>query len=84
MRILALVLVLSAIALPCSARTLLKSEPLMLAPYEVVFVAGFLVSGRHGAQGDRRDQGAAPEEGVRRVVRRAGFACGGHALVERI
>ena len=38
MRILALVLVLSAIALPCSARTLLKSEPLMLAPYEVVFV----------------------------------------------
>jgi len=38
MRILALVLVLSAIALPCSARTLLRAEPLMLAPYEVVFV----------------------------------------------
>lgn len=38
MRILASVLILSAIALPCSARTILKSEPLVLAPYEVVFV----------------------------------------------
>ena len=38
MRMLASVLILSAIALPCSARTLLKSEPLVLAPYEVAFV----------------------------------------------
>jgi hypothetical protein len=38
MRVLASVLFLCAIALPCSARTLLKSEPLVLAPYEVVFV----------------------------------------------
>ncbi len=38
MRILAAMLILSAIAMPCSARTILKSEPLVLAPYEVVFV----------------------------------------------
>jgi hypothetical protein len=38
MRILALVLLLSAVALPCSAQTILRSEPLMLAPYEVAFV----------------------------------------------
>ena len=31
-------LVLSAIALPCSAQTILKSEPLVLAPFEVAFV----------------------------------------------
>jgi len=38
MRILGLVLLLSAVALPCSAQTVLRSEPLMLAPYEVAFV----------------------------------------------
>jgi hypothetical protein len=38
MRILALGLVLSTVALPCSAQTILKSEPLVLAPYEVAFV----------------------------------------------
>lgn len=38
MRILALVLLFSAVALPCSAQTVLRSEPLMLAPYEVAFV----------------------------------------------
>jgi hypothetical protein len=38
MRILASVLVLSALALPCAAQTVLKSEPLMLAPYEIAFV----------------------------------------------
>jgi hypothetical protein len=38
MRILALGLVFSAVALPCLARTVLKSEPLILAPYEVAFV----------------------------------------------
>ena len=38
MRIFATMLVLSAIALPCSAQTILKSEPLVLAPYEVAFV----------------------------------------------
>jgi len=38
MRILASVLILSAVALPCSAQTILKSEPLVLAPYEVAFV----------------------------------------------
>ena len=38
MRILASVLILSAVALPCSAQTVLKSEPLSLAPYEVAFV----------------------------------------------
>jgi hypothetical protein len=34
----ALGLVFSAVALPCSAQTILKAEPLVLAPYEVVFV----------------------------------------------
>jgi hypothetical protein len=38
MRILASLLILSAIALPCSAQTILKYEPLVLAPYEVAFV----------------------------------------------
>jgi len=38
MRTLASVLILSAVALPCSAQTVLKSEPLVLAPYEVAFV----------------------------------------------
>ena len=38
MRILASVVILIAMALPCSAQTVLKSEPLALAPYEVAFV----------------------------------------------
>lgn len=38
MRSLTLVLTLSAVALPCSAQTVLKYEPLVLAPYEVAFV----------------------------------------------
>ena len=38
MRILASVLILFSVALPCSAQTILKSEPLALAPYEVAFV----------------------------------------------
>jgi hypothetical protein len=39
MRILVSVVALSGfVALPCSAQTILKSEPLMLAPYEVAFV----------------------------------------------
>ena len=38
MRILALVLVFAAAALPCSAQTILKFEPLLLSPYEVAFV----------------------------------------------
>jgi hypothetical protein len=38
MRILASVLIIFSVALPCSAQTILKSEPLALAPYEVAFV----------------------------------------------
>jgi hypothetical protein len=38
MRILASVLISFSVALPCSAQTILKSEPLALAPYEVAFV----------------------------------------------
>lgn len=38
MRAFALGLILSAAALPCAAQTVLKSEPLMLAPYEIAFV----------------------------------------------
>ncbi len=38
MRVLALGLVLSGLALPCLAQTVLKSEPLVLAPYEIAFV----------------------------------------------
>ena len=38
MRALGIGLILSAVALPCSAQTVLKSEPLVLAPYEVAFV----------------------------------------------
>jgi hypothetical protein len=38
MRALALALIFSAVALPCPAQTILKSEPLALAPYEIAFV----------------------------------------------
>src|SRR4030081_2842403 len=38
MRAIALGLILSAAALPCLAQTVLKSEPLYLAPYEIAFV----------------------------------------------
>lgn len=38
MRNVALGLILSAVSMPCLAQTVLKSEPLILAPYEVVLV----------------------------------------------
>jgi hypothetical protein len=38
MRRYALGLVLFAVASPCLAQTVLKSEPLVLAPYEIAFV----------------------------------------------
>jgi hypothetical protein len=38
MRTLSLAFILSAVALPCLAQTVLKSEPLALAPYEVALV----------------------------------------------
>ena len=38
MRILVLGVVFSAVALPCFGQTILKSEPFILAPYEVAFV----------------------------------------------
>jgi hypothetical protein len=38
MRVFALAFVFCAIALPCAAQTVLKSEPLLLAPYEIAFV----------------------------------------------
>jgi hypothetical protein len=40
MRAFALGLVFSAAAVPCIAQTVLKSEPLVLAPYEIAFVQG--------------------------------------------
>jgi hypothetical protein len=38
MRALFFAFILSALALPCLAQTVLKSEPLALAPYEIAFV----------------------------------------------
>src|SRR3981189_538755 len=38
MRTLLLGLIFSAVALPCLAQTILKSDPLVLAPYEIAFV----------------------------------------------
>lgn len=38
MRVFALGLILSAFSAPCFAQTVLKSEPLILAPYEVAYV----------------------------------------------
>ena len=38
MRVFISALVFCAIASPCPAQTVLKSEPLMLAPYEIAFV----------------------------------------------
>jgi hypothetical protein len=39
MRALLVALVFSAAALPCLAQNVLKSEPLVLAPYEIAYVA---------------------------------------------
>ena len=38
MRVFLLGLVLSAVSMPCIAQTVLKSEPLVLAPYEIAYV----------------------------------------------
>jgi len=38
MRIVVSVLILSALTMPCLAQNVLKSEPLVLAPYEVAYV----------------------------------------------
>ena len=38
MRIFVLGLIFSCVAVPCAAQTVLKSEPLILAPYEIAFV----------------------------------------------
>ena len=38
MRAFALGMIFSAVALPCFAQTVLKTEPLILAPYEIAFV----------------------------------------------
>jgi hypothetical protein len=38
MRVFTLAFVFCAMALPCAAQTVLKAEPLLLAPYEIVFV----------------------------------------------
>jgi hypothetical protein len=38
MRVFTLGLMLSAISAPCFAQTVLKSEPFVLAPYEIAFV----------------------------------------------
>jgi hypothetical protein len=41
MRIILLsVVIFSAAALPCSAQNVLKSEPMVLAPYEIAYVQG--------------------------------------------
>ena len=72
MRAFALGLILSAVSVPCFAQTVLKSEPLALAPYEVAFVQEFLLRRRQGAQGHRGDPRPAPQE----VVRVARFGSG--------
>jgi len=47
MRVFILAFVFCAMVLPCAAQTVLKSEPLMLAPYEIAFVeSGLCPSGR--------------------------------------
>jgi hypothetical protein len=47
MRVFILAFVFCATALPCAAQTVLKSEPLLLAPYEIAFVeSGLCPSGR--------------------------------------
>jgi hypothetical protein len=38
MRIWVSVLILSSVAFPCSAQTVLRSEPFVLAPFEVAYV----------------------------------------------
>ena len=74
MRAFALGVVFSVVAVPCLAQTVLKSEPLILAPYEVAFVQDASCPVGKGAQGDRRDQRAASPEGLRDAGFRAGIA----------
>ena len=38
MRVFLLGMVFSAVSMPCFAQTILKSEPLVLAPYEIAYV----------------------------------------------
>ena len=47
MRIFVLTLLFCASAVSCLAQTVLKSEPLMLAPYEVAFVQSALCPAGH-------------------------------------
>jgi hypothetical protein len=42
MRVFTLAFVFCTIALPCAAQTVLKSEPLLLSPYEIVLVESAL------------------------------------------
>jgi hypothetical protein len=65
---------LSALALPCFAKTILKSEPLVLAPYEVAFVQDASCPAGEGAQSHWRDKGPAPQEDLCDACRRAGLA----------
>ena len=63
MRAFALGLIFSAVAVPCLAQTVLKSEPLMLAPYEIAFVqdascpAGKVLKVTGAIRGLHRQQG---------------------------
>lgn len=41
MRAFALGLILAAVSVPCFAQTVLKSEPLVLAPYEIAYVQDY-------------------------------------------
>ena len=66
MRILASVVVVSCfVALPCSAQTILKSEPLMLAPYEVAFVKDASCPSGKVLKVTGSDPRAAPPQGLR-------------------
>ena len=81
MRVLALVLIFSAAALPCVAQTVLKSEPLVLAPYEIAFVqdascpAGKVLKVTGAIRGLHRRKACVA------LAVRAGVAGGGDAVV---
>ena len=80
MRALVLGLIFSAAALPCRAQTVLKSEPLVLAPYEVAFVQDASCPAGKVLKVTGAISGPASQESLRDARRGAGVAGHGDAL----
>ena len=77
MRVFLLGLALSAISVPCMAQTVLKSEPLVLAPYEIAYVQDTSCAAGKVLKVTGAIRGLQPQAGLRGVDWRSGLADGG-------